>query len=374
MRTTGQYENLGSLNHFTPYPLPPQNPPLQMDDDLIELYGKAMHALGQLNEMAQRVPNVQRFIKAYCIKEAMLSSEIEGIHTTLIDVLSGSTADFRPNKDTQLVLNYTKSLDVALDFIRQKDMPIVSRVILASHQALMQGGDGERSDPGAYRQQSVRVGDLVPPSAPHIPRLIKDLEDFINANTTVLPLIRAGLAHVQFETIHPFLDGNGRIGRLLIVLMLIKDGLISEPVIYPSYAFKRNHQEYYVALDRVRSHGDFEGWVRFYLQSIIESAEDAWKRARNIEFLERDLKNKILENRLFLKTRDDALHFLSLLFTYPIIGVPDAAQHLGKSYNSTLALIGRFEEIGILHQHTEQLRNRAYIFQEYLDVLKEIYP
>lgn len=373
MRVTGLYETLGSLSHFIPHPLPPKEPSFQMDHSLIDLYGKAMHQLGRLNEMTQRVPNIQRFIRAYITKEAMLSSEIEGIHTTLIDVLSESTSDFHPNKDTQLVLNYTKSLDTALDFVRNKNMPIVSRVILEAHKTLMQGGDGDKASPGAFRQQSVRVGQLVPPTAPHISGLIKDLEIFINSDDTILPLIKAGLAHVQFETIHPFLDGNGRIGRLLIVLMMINDGLISEPILYPSYAFKKHHAEYYIALDKVRSQGDFEGWIRFYLQALIESAEDAWSRAKDIELLEKNLKAKILEDRIFLKTREDALRLLSILFQYPVIGIPEASELLQKSYNSVHGLMEKFEETGILGQITEQRRNKTYLFKSYLEVLERVY-
>lgn len=372
-RITGGYESLGGLNHFLPYPLPPNNPPFHMDYNLIELYGKAMHQLGHLNEMARRIPNIQRFIKAYITKEALLSSEIEGIQTTLIDVLSEPNSDVRPNKEAQLVLNYTKSLEVALDLIQNQNMPLVSRVILAAHQTLMQGGDGEKSPPGSYRQQSVRVGDLVPPTAPHIPNLIKDLETYINADTTTLPLLKAGFAHVQFETIHPFLDGNGRIGRLLIVLMLIKEGLLNEAIIYPSYAFKKHQMAYYVALDNVRFKGDFEGWIRFYLQSLIESAEDAWARAKDIELLEKNLTKKIRESALFIKTREDALHLLSFLFQKPVIGITDASSHLKKSYNSVGALMERFQELGILTPGSDQRRNRTYLFKSYLDVLEQVY-
>ncbi|MBM3468354.1 MAG: Fic family protein [Alphaproteobacteria bacterium] len=372
-RKTGTFEKLGNLNHFVPFSLPPQNPSFQMDYSLIDLYGKAMHQLGQLNEMAQRIPNVQRFIKAYITKEALLSSEIEGIQTTLIDVFSEPTSDFRPNKETQLVLNYTKSLEVALDLIQKKGMPLVSRVILAAHQTLMQGGEGEKSTPGSFRKQGVRVGDHIPPPAPHIPNLMKDLETYINADTTTLPLLKAGFAHVQFETIHPFLDGNGRIGRLLIVLILLKEGLLNEAIIYPSYAFKKHQMEYYVALDNVRFKGDFEGWISFYLQSLIESAQDAWLRAKDIELLEKNLTKIILESPLFIKTREDALHLLSLLFQYPVIGITDASNHLKKSYNSTSAMMERFMQLNILVPGSAQKRNRSYLFKGYLDVLEQVY-
>ena len=372
-RISGEYESLGNLNHFIPFPLPPTNPSFQMDHNLIELYGKAMHQLGHLNEMTRRIPNIQRFIKAYITKEALLSSEIEGIQTTLIDVFSEQSSDIRPNKEAQLVLNYTKSLEVALDLIQNQDMPLVSRVILAAHQTLMEGGDGDRAAPGSYRLQSVRVGDHVPPTAPHIPKLMKDLEIYINADTTTLPLLKAGFDHVQFETIHPFLDGNGRIGRLLIVLMLLKEGLLSEAIIYPSYAFKKHQMEYYVALDNVRSKGDFEGWIRFYLQSLIESAEDAWARAKDIELLEKNLTKKIVDSTLFVKTREDALHMLSLLFQYPVISITEASQHLGKSYNSVGALMDKFGELRILTPGSDQKRNRTYLFKSYLDVLEQVY-
>jgi Fic family protein len=288
-------------------------------------------------------------------------------------VFSEPSSDVRPNKEAQLVLNYTKSLEVALDLIQNQNMPLVSRVILAAHQTLMQGGDGDKAAPGTYRQQSVRVGDLVPPTAPHIPELIKNLETYINADTTTLPLLKAGFAHVQFETIHPFLDGNGRIGRLLIVLMLIKEGLLNDAIIYPSYAFKKHQMAYYVALDNVRFKGDFEGWIRFYLQSLIESAEDAWARAKDIELLEKDLTKKILESSLFMKTREDALLMLSLLFQYPVISITEAATHLEKSYNSVGALMERFGEVGILILSSDQKRNKTYLFKSYLDVLEQVY-
>lgn len=252
-------------------------------------------------------------------------------------------------------------------------MPIVSRVILAAHEILMQGGNGDKSSPGSFRQQSVRVGQLVPPMAPHVPSLIKDLEIFMNDDESIFPLIKAGLAHVQFETIHPFLDGNGRIGRLLIVLMMINDGLISEPILYPSYGFKKRHSEYYAALDKVRLQGDFEGWIRFYLQALIDSAEDAWVRAKDIECLEMELKSKIREDRRFLKTHEDALRLLFVLFQFPVIGITQVAELLNRSYNSVSALMEKFEEAGIVNKISEQRRNKTYLFKGYLKVLEKEY-
>jgi len=155
----------------------------------------------------------------------------------------------------------------------------------------MLGGDGEKANPGSYRKQSVRVGNLVPPPAPEVSKLISDLEKYMNEPSELPPLIRAGLVHVQFETIHPFLDGNGHIGRLLIVMMLIDSGLLTLPVLYPSYYFKKHHLEYYQRLDEVRSNGDFEGWISYYLKAIRDSAIDSHKRAKEIEALDDRLKN-----------------------------------------------------------------------------------
>jgi Fic family protein len=156
----------------------------------------------------------------------------------------------------------------------------------------MSGGGGEAASPGMYRKQAVRVGNLVPPPAPLIAELIADLEIYINTDTQTPPLIRAGLVHVHFEMIHPFLDGNGRVGRLLILLMLLDAGVITAPIVYPSFYFKKHHQEYYQRLDAVRTQGDFEGWITYYLKAVKESAQDACARAKQIQTLEADLKNQ----------------------------------------------------------------------------------
>ena len=218
MRKTGHYEQLGTIEYFIPNALPPHNPPLQLDIETMILYGDAMLHLGKLNEMAENLPDKERFIKAYIIKEALLSSSIEGIHTTLLDVFTQPILETKPDKETQLVMNYTKALHKALSLTQEENIPLISsRVILSAHKTLMQTGHGENSNPGNYRKQSVRVGNLVPPPPHLIAELIAQLEQYsniINTDSELPPLIRAGLVHVQFETIHPFLDGNGRIGRL----------------------------------------------------------------------------------------------------------------------------------------------------------------
>lgn len=373
-RQTGEYEKLGTLNYFTPYSLPPENPPLQLNGDITFLYGQAMHRIGQLNEMALRIPNAQRFLKAYIIKEALLSSAIEGIHTTLIDAFTSPLISQKPSKDTQLVLNYTKALDVALECMQLENLPIVNRVILAAHEALMQHGEGEKADPGNYRKQSVRVGNLVPPQAHRVPQLMADLEQFINTDESLPPLIKAGLAHVQFETIHPFLDGNGRIGRLLIILMLVDSKLLSTPILYPSYYFKKHHQEYYHRLDGVRLNGDFEGWISFYLRGIEASSFDAYQRALAIEAFEKQLKKIISNHGSLSKKIDDAQKALAFLFQSPIITTQTLADAIDKSYNTTAQLIATLVELKILRESEHQKRNKLFYFDAYIELLEKEYP
>lgn len=318
MRISGEYEKLGELNFFIPYALPPKAPTFAMSAAMIHLYGEAMHSLGRLNEMAERIPDIERFIKAYVMKEALLSSEIEGIETTIAEVFTSPLFSNKPNKETQLVLNYTEALNVAYKMITIEKLPIVSRVILSAHQALMSCGEGDRSSPGEYRKQSVRVGQLIPPPAPKVPALIADLEKYINDQQDLPPLIKTGLVHVQFEIIHPFLDGNGRIGRLLIVLMLIQTGLLSVPILYPSYYFKKHHSEYYQRLDDVRETGDFEAWITYYLNAIKESSDDAYTRAKEIETLEAKLRVQIEQSPLFQKNAKHSFaSFGAFYFVYP---------------------------------------------------------
>jgi len=373
MRKTGMYSTLGDLNYFIPNALPPSNPPLEMNNEIISLYGEASFALGQLNEMSKRLPNPKKFIKAYVIKEALLSSAIEGIHTTLIEVFTNPIADFKPNKDTQLVLNYTYALDAALNMIQEQGLPIVSKVILKSHEVLMSAGEGGRSTPGSFRKQSVRVGDFVPPPVPEIPNLMSDLEKYINEYSEIPFLIKAGLVHVHFETIHPFLDGNGRIGRLLIVLMLIDSDLLKLPILYPSYYFKKHHLEYYQKLDRVRTHGDFEGWITYYLKAIRDSAIDAHTRAKAIEDLEIKLKNLIQTDGSFTKMRETALRVLEFLFSQPITPIAEMSQKLGKSYNTVQNILKIFAKHNIVSETIIHKRNKLYRFEPYLACLEKEY-
>lgn len=201
-----------------------------------------------------------------------------------------------------------------------------------------------------------------------------DLEQFINADESLPPLIKAGLAHVQFETIHPFLDGNGRIGRLLIILMLVDSKLLNTPILYPSYYFKKHHQEYYRRLDSVRLDGDFEGWITFYLKGIEASSIDAYQRALDIEALEKQLKQAIGTHAQLAKKIEEAEKALTIFFQFPIISTQELADKLDKSYNTAAQLIENFVELNILHKSNQQKRNKLFYFSAYLELLEKEYP
>lgn len=375
-RVTGEY----ILDCFIPYSLPPKNPALQISNSIMEKYGQAMHMLGRLNEMMNRIPDKERFLKAYIWKEAILTSEIEGIHTTLLDILTQSfdirlshnndSKEIVSRKNVQLVINYSNALRHAVHLIQKEEMPIVSRILKEAHAKLLQG-EGDHSNPGQYRRLQVKVGSLTPAPASHINNLISDLENFINNDTTTLPLVKAGLAHVQFETIHPFLDGNGRIGRLLIILMLIKDNLLSQPLLYPSYFFKKYHSEYYERLDAVRTKGDFEGWIEYYLRAITESAEDATYKAIKIEQLERNALQDIKSSGLFIRSTNEAIDLLNHLFKNPIVSITMLADVLDKPYNSIKMLIEKFVKLGLLYPVYNNFtkRNKAYVFKKYVRLI-----
>ncbi len=369
MRKTGYYETLADKQFFIPDPLPPKDPPFELGGQLAVLYGEAMLRLGQLNEMARYLPNIKRFIKAYVIKEALLSSAIEGIHTTLGDVFTQPFLETKSSKDANLILNYSKALETGLQLIQEEGLPLSSRVILAAHSELLEG----HAHPGSYRQQMVRVGNLLPSPPNQIVRLMTELEAYMHREDGLPLLIKTGLVHVQFETIHPFLDGNGRIGRLLIVLMLIEGGLLSAPILYPSYYIKKNHLEYYQRLDAVRTNGDFEGWLVYYLKTIRDSSMDAYRRAKDIEALEKHLRATIESDRAFSRGRPTALKALSLFFQLPVISITEVSARLNKAYNTAHSVVRLFVDLGYLRESTEQKRNKLYTFAPYLELLEKEY-
>jgi|SRR5579859_1419706 len=373
MRKTGKYENIGTNQCFIPDNLPPQNPPLILDPESTTLYGEAMLQVGKLAEISQRLPDAHRFLKSYVVKEALLTSSIEGIHTTMLDVFTQPLLESQPTKETQLVLNYTQALETALSMIKNENLPISSRVILKAHEVLM-SGEGNNSNPGHYRTQMVRVGSLVPAPPTRISELMSELERFINVDEAFPTLIKAGLVHVQFEMIHPFFDGNGRIGRLLIVLILIQDGILSTPILYPSYYFKKHHVEYYQRLDRVRTHGDFEGWTTFYLSAIKYSSIDAVRRINDIEDLRQQLIDTMMhDKKISDKKRETRLNALNVIFSFPVINISTLESQLDISYNTAHQIIKEFLAQGMLVEENQQKRGKLFKFKRYLDILEQDY-
>jgi Uncharacterized conserved protein len=369
MYVHGTYEELGGRRHFTPYPLA-DLPEIALSGELTELYGEAMHRLGRLDAAAASLPDVRALIKAYVTKEALLSSEIEGTVTTLTEVMAALQTPERrsENRDTQDVVNDFEAARTALRMLKEEGLPLVERVVKAAHRVLLDTDAGRGKAPGAYRSFPVAVGGHVPPPANRIPALMRDWEAFVNGNAYP-PLLKAGIAHAQFETIHPFLDGNGRIGRLLIVLGFIHDGLLREPLIYPSYYFKRFRSEYYAWLDGIRTKGDWSGWLRFYLRAVNETAADTAARMERLTGVIREYEGQIAA--LSIKNGD---RLLSVLLERPVPDIPGLARAMSLSYPTADTIVKKLVRAGVLTQRSTGKRNKTYRLEAYMAVLEEDTP
>ena len=365
---SGHYEQFGEHNHFVPSNLPP-SPPLELDKELLELYGEAMQSLGKFAEAQKRIPVTRQFLDVYIAKEAVYSSQIENINTTLTQVLEYKSKEKSENKDVQEVLNYIDALHYGIELMRKKNLPVTSRLLRECHKKLMTGVRGENKTPGQFRKVPVFVGSLVPPPAHYIENLIHDLEKFINENNSIPPLIRTGLVHVQFEIIHPFLDGNGRIGRLLIVLMMMDYDLISEPVLYPSFFFIKYRSEYYDRLNAVRSKGDYEGWIKYFLRAIRSCTDDIVKRAWAIDSLLMNCSDKLNDKPAGI--RKNANKLLGQLCSTPVMKISDVAELIDSTYMTAQKLVNIFVELEILKQEGGGQRNKTFNFRNYLDILEK---
>ena len=371
-RSSGVYLKAGTINHFIPDPLPTHNPPFKLTKKIATQVKAAEKSLKKLEEIAQKLPDTQRFVKAYVLKEALLSSEIEGIHTTLLEALTQTleTNQKKIPKNTRLVLNYTHTLDYIIRLMHEKNLPISTRVLLHAHKILM--GSEAQADPGKYRRQAVRVGALVPPPAENIADLMNTLEHYINNDNTILPpLIRIGLVHVQFETIHPFLDGNGRIGRLLIVLMMLDMKLLSTPILYPSLYFKRNRFEYYHSLDSVRTKGNFEGWISFYIKAINTASKDAYQRIKKIEKLIKTTKKSLASYDKLRVMKISAEKLINIFSQHPVLSIEILAKKLKRNHETATKIIQCCNELTILEKTTSPKNTMLFCFKMYLDILDE---
>lgn len=377
MNRAGEHkENLsGELMYksFVPNPLPPQ-PELSFDETFSNLLAKAKSAIAKLNAISTRLPSVPLFVSMYVRKEALLSSQIEGTQATLDDILDPNLEE-NTNQNVAEVINYIKATDFATK--RLETLPLCNRLLLETHGVLMQDIRGGEKYPGEFRRSqnwlgsrgsSIKTARYIPPNPEDMTQAMSDLEKYINAVDQTDPLIKIALVHYQFETIHPFLDGNGRIGRLMINLFLKENGLLSLPTLYISYFLKRNRIEYYDRLTAVREKGDFEQWVKFFLQAVFESAQDAIESIDRLTELHEKNTKLIQEN---ITRSKSVLRIFNYLENKPIIDIKKTAVELKLAYNTVSNAVKKLEELGIIKQVGEARRSRTFAYEEYLSILRK---
>lgn len=381
MRQVGSYEEVQiqslKARAFIPYPLPPE-PGLRWSSALSQRRDEANQALGRLDGITRILPEKRLFLYQYVRKEAVLSSQIEGTQSSLRDLLMFEldAAPGAPLDDVREVSNYVAALDHGLQRVRGDQFPISLRLLCEMHAILLRDDRGRSQDPGAFRRTQVFVGashppciQFVPPPPQHLLACLDPLERYLHNEPEPTPvLLKAGFAHVQFETIHPFMDGNGRLGRLLITLLLCAEGALSEPMLYLSLFFKQNRLEYYDRLQRVRTHGDWEGWLLFFFEGVRDIAQSAVATAEQVLGLfQRD--REILQS--IGRGAGSAIRVQQLLQESPIIGIPAAAQRLSLSYPAVRTALKTMEKHGMVREITGRQRDRIFAYDRYLAILAE---
>ena len=354
---------------FKPKKLPPE-PPISYDSEMIELLSRADRTLGRLDGVTETLPDPELFVAMYVQKEAVLSSQIEGTQASLIDVFDSELSKEK-REDIGDIVNYVGAMNYGLE--RLKDFPLSLRLIREIHQVLLSSGRGSKRNPGEFRTSQNWIGapgcslneaTFVPPSVPDMKDAIGDLELFLHSEDTMPPLVKIALIHAQFETIHPFLDGNGRMGRLLITFWLCQQKILSQPLLYLSYYFKKNRIDYYDRLMIVRNTGDWEQWIKFFLKGISETSEEAISTAKEILMLK-----KICED-IIVKSNNNYRQFLDLLFRNPVIDKQEAAKKLNVSQPTANRIVDQFCDLGILvDQKPDSKRYKKYAFTKYLAIL-----
>ena len=364
-----------SYQSFVPAILPPE-PTISLDHENLSLLIEANKRLSLLDGLSSRIPNVNMFISMYVRKEALMSSQIEGTQATLDDILDPLINE-NANQNVAEVINYIKTTEFAIQ--RLQTLPLCNRLICEAHAVLMEGMRGQEKTPGEFRRSQNWIGGsgstlktarYIPPASEDMQDAMYGLEHYMN--NSELPggldiLIQAALIHYQFETIHPFLDGNGRIGRLLITLFLLERKVISSPVLYISYSLKRNRTEYYDRMMLVREKGDYEQWVRFFLTAVLEAANDAIVTIDKLVSLHD--RNSLLIQKLG-RSAKTAMNLFRYLEENPIIEIQKTASALGMAFNTVSGAINKFCEIGILKQANKAQRNRIFSYEKYLDILR----
>jgi Fic family protein len=375
----GHYESTAvggeTVRAYVPMPLPPV-PPIDLGGLQIALE-LANQTVGRLDGIASVLPDPSLFLYVYIRKEALLSSQIEGTQSSLSDLLlyEADEAPGVPIDDTREVSNYVAAMSHGLRRLRE-DFPLSLRLIREIHEILLAKGRGQGKDPGAFRRSQNWIGGTRPGNAlfvPPPPHLVMDclgaLESFIHADTPDLPLlVKAALVHVQFETIHPFLDGNGRLGRLLITFMLCERGILREPLLYLSLFFKQNRMAYYEHLQAVRQHGTWEPWVAFFLRGVTETARQGIQTIQNLLRLFANDRACVAD---LGRPAATALRLYQFFQRRGLTTIPDASRHLGLSQPTVTSGIAHLRKLGIVHETTGRQRGKVFIYGAFMDLLSE---
>jgi Fic family protein len=379
---TGQYKLISTVGDkkvraFIPDPLPP-NPPLNFDSKLQELYERSLLAVGGLSNLSTLLPDTNIFIYNYVRKEAVLSSQIEGTQSSLDELLlyESTQAPGAPLEDVQELINYVRAIDHGMKRLRDDGFPLSLRLIREIHGELLAKGRGSGREPGEFRRSQNWVGGdrpgnavFVPPPPENVMKLVGDLENFLHDKPEKTPtLIKAALSHVQFETIHPFLDGNGRVGRLLIALVLFNEGVLSEPILYLSLYFKIHRRQYYDLLQSVRTDGDWEGWLSFFFTGVRETSEQAVQTASRLTRMFENDREKI---KAMGKAANSALRIHQELQKQPIISIPKTVDLTGLSQPTVTKVMKRLADLGMVKEIKLTGKKRAFSYSEYIRILGE---
>lgn len=360
---------------FIPKPLPPDS--LDLNEDLLLLLSKADRALAKLDGVTEVLPNPDLFVAMYIKKEALLSSQIEGTQASLRGVLEFE-ADMKPKEDVneiREVVNYIQAMGHGME--KLTFAPFSLDLLNEIHRFLIKGTRGGARYPGNIRTKQNWIGVpgttiydaiFVPPPPENVPAILDGLMNFVTRKDKIPTLVKVALIHAQFETIHPYYDGNGRMGRLLIAFYLYYQGILTRPLLYLSFYLKKNQQEYYEILNSVRIEGNWERWIEFFLKGVIETSENSIETARKIISLQNDLKNRLVEHSIGGVA---SLRFIDFIFGNPIVSSSLVAEELSVSRQTATSMLKKFEDAGIITEITGQKRFKKYVFDEYLRIIQE---
>jgi len=375
----GQYQpQPGGYRAFIPKSLPPV-PPVVMDDELIHLLSLADRAVGRLDASTDNVPNPDFFVYAYALREGEASSQIEGTQATINDVFEAQVqVSTKPtvSDDVDEIFNYVEAMKYGLERLEKDNFPLSLRLIREIHAKLLKGVRGQNRDPGQFRKTQNFIGPkgctletatFVPPPANQMMVSLDNLEKFIHQPDRIPPLIKAALIHSQFETIHPFLDGNGRIGRLLITLFLCQQNILRRPLLYLSQYFIHNVSMYYESLNTLNEYGDMESWLKFFLRGVHSVAQAASKTARDMISL-REIDRRLIQTEPG-GVSGKALELLDELYKRPFVSPKNVADMINVTPPTANSLIRKFVDMGILHERVKRKRNRVFRYRKYCDLL-----